>query len=487
MRLSSVNYFGALGGSGGTNLLVTPAQHRVADATLGTSTLRTFTNLDLRLFYSGNLSGAALSDAPTIVSVGAQPAGGGVDFTAEVVGDPAAAIHSVWVTYAAGADSWAPLDLEQCVAPLPAACGTEEDSRLWKGRVAVAPAQLEFVVQAANGLGLVSLDDNRGSYYGLAGAATVATTLTLVSPPAGGTFGDKPSITASLTETAGGAAVAGRTVTVAIGGSAQVSTTGADGLVTLDVPLVTAPGSHQMVASFGGDATYLPSSDSEPFVVTKAPASLSAFTQLAVVTGAGATGIVSTLTASVDEKQQPLMQLTVTYPISGPGGTKSFSTITDYLGRATLPPTGLAAGTYTVSASFAGDSTYTAAAMTGRSSSPPSAASSRRSTTRRPSTWSTPGRRSRSSSASAATAGSQSSLPATRRWWPPPAEQDYQPTRSRPPSRPAAAASSTTPPPTATRYTWKTQKGWVGCRQARVAVRRRQPPGRQLQVLVASR
>ena len=124
MRLSTVNYFGALGGLGGTNLLVTPAQHRVADAALGTSTLRKYSNLDLRLFYSGNLTSAALSDAPSIVSVDAQAAAGGVDFTAEVVGDPAAAIHSVWVTHTGGAGAWQALDLAQCVAPLPAACGT---------------------------------------------------------------------------------------------------------------------------------------------------------------------------------------------------------------------------------------------------------------------------------------------------------------------------------------------------------------------------
>ncbi len=361
-----MNYFGALGGSGGTNLLVTPAQHRVCRRRAGDEHAAHVHDLDLRLFYSGNLTKAALSDAPTIVSVDAEPAAGGVVFTARGrrrsgCGDPPGVGH----LHDRQRTSWVSLDLEQCVAPLPAVCGTEEDSRLWKGRLAVAPARLEFSSRPSTASAWSSLDDNRGAYYGLAGAATVATTLTLVSPPAGRTFGDKPSITASLSETAGGAAVAGRTVTVAIGGSAQVSTTGADGLVTLDVPLVTAPGSHQIVASFGGDATYLPSSDSEPFVVTKAPASLSAFTQLAVVTGAGATGIVSTLTASLDEKQQPLMQLTVTYTISGPGGTKFFSTITDYLGRATLPPTGLAAGTYTVSASFAGDSTYTAAARTG--------------------------------------------------------------------------------------------------------------------------
>ena len=353
MRLATVNYFGALGGSGGTKLLVTPAQHRIADAALGTSTLRRYTSLDMRLFYSGNLTGAALSDAPSIVGVVAEAVPGGLDFTAEVVGDPKAAIHTVWVTHTTGNGTWSSLDLVQ-----------QSDSRFWKAHLPGGAANVEFVIQAANGLGLVSLDDNRGAYYRLGGAQQAPTTLTLASPPASGTFGDSPTVTATLTDGAGGA-LAGKTVTISIGGSARVGTTGADGRVVLPVPLVTAPGNHQLVASFWGDAAHLPSSDSEPFAIGKAQTSLSAFTQLPPVGGSGAPGIGTTLTAAVGGKQQPLLQLTVTFTLTGPGGTKTFSTITDYLGRASVQPGALAAGTYTVSASFAGDVTYTPASRTG--------------------------------------------------------------------------------------------------------------------------
>ena len=200
MRLSTVNYFGALGGSGGTSLLVTPAQHRVADALAGTSTLRRYSSLDLRLFYSGNLStGRALGRALDRRHRRRSRRRAASTSPPQVVGDPAAAIHHVWVTYLAGG-AWSPLDLAQCVAPLPAACGTVEDSRLWKGRLAAAPADLQYVVQAANGLGLVSLDDNRGAYHiASGGPPAAATSLALVSPPAGGTFGDSPSVTAALT------------------------------------------------------------------------------------------------------------------------------------------------------------------------------------------------------------------------------------------------------------------------------------------------
>src|SRR6185295_15432742 len=122
MRLWTSNYFNALAGAGGTNLLVTPAQHRGLNATQ--STLRQYSNLNVRLYYSSLTStsnplyaGAALSDAPTIVRVDAVPAGGVVKFAAQVVGDPDAAMHEVWVTYTDGAGSWTSVDLTQCTAP----------------------------------------------------------------------------------------------------------------------------------------------------------------------------------------------------------------------------------------------------------------------------------------------------------------------------------------------------------------------------------
>ena len=46
------------------------------------------------------------------------------------------------------------------------------------------------------------------------------------------------------------------------------------------------------------------------------------------------------------------------FSVSGAGGSKTLVAITDYLGRASLPPTGLPPGTYAVSASFAGNATY---------------------------------------------------------------------------------------------------------------------------------
>ena len=233
MKLWTPNYYGALGGSGGTALLSTPVQYKSDPANANKTIERKYTGLNVELFYSRNLTSAALSDAPTIVSVDAGPDGAGLLFTAQVVGDPKAAVHEVWVTYTTGSGSggtgtWQSLDLQQCVSSsstaLPAECGSTEDSRIWRGRLASNLPNLRYVVQAANGLGMVAFSDNLGQYYATAAVAPAQTALTLVSPPTSGTFGDSTTVTVRLT--AGSNPVGGRTVFVTIGGATVAGTTG---------------------------------------------------------------------------------------------------------------------------------------------------------------------------------------------------------------------------------------------------------------------
>ena len=327
-RMWSPNYFGALAGNGGTQLLVTPAQHRIANLVEGTSTQRKYTNLDLRLYYSGELGAAALSDAPSIVSVEEVRNGGDVLFTAEVVGDPAAAIHQVWVTYASdGGTSWTSLDLGQCVAPLPAACGTTEDSRLWKGRLVGAPSGLRYIVQAVSGIGLVAVDDNRGSYYGISAPAPAATTLELIAPPATAAVGDTVNIKVKLSFA--GLGIAGKIVSVAIGGASKFGTTAADGSVTVAMPVAAVPGIYPITASFIGDDSLLPASATSSFQLNKAAASLA---------GLAPAGV--TLTGTLGGKTQALQQEAVSFAVTGPAGPTTIWVITDYLGRAPLPPVG---------------------------------------------------------------------------------------------------------------------------------------------------
>src|SRR5262249_47199692 len=227
-----------------------------------------------------------------------------------------------------------------------------------------SPGDLRFVVQAATGTGLVTLDDNLGAYYRVAGAVTappVPTTLTLQAPPSSGTYGGEATVTAQLSTASG--PLAGKSVLISVGGSSRFAPTDANGTAVATVPLVSAPGQLKVTAAFAGDDSNLASSASAPFSLAKAPTSLSTLAPL-VVTG-DSSGGTTTLTAALGAKTQPLLQQTVTFVVSAPSGPKTFSTITDFLGRAALPPTGLTPGTYSVTATFAGDATYTGATRSG--------------------------------------------------------------------------------------------------------------------------
>ena len=234
MRLWTSNYFGALSSTVGTRLLVTPAQHRAADLTAGTSVRRQFNGLTLNLYYSANTTAAALSAAPTIVSTNATPSGGGIKFAAQVVGDPAAAIHDVWVTYTADggpSGTWTSVHLTQCGTPAPTVCESTTDTQQWMGQLGSPPVSGKYIVQAVNGVGLVSLDDNLGAYYSFAATpptAAAATALAFASPPISITYGETPLVTAVLS--VGATGISGAPLTFSVAGTAATTTTGAGGI-----------------------------------------------------------------------------------------------------------------------------------------------------------------------------------------------------------------------------------------------------------------
>jgi hypothetical protein len=162
MRPWTVNYYDALASGGGaTRLLVTPAQHKVANLGDQTATLRRYSNVNLRLFYSDYLLDAAQSAAPTITGVQASAAGSVVTVQARVTGNPAAGIQQVWITHNGTLNAWTSVNLSQS--------GT--DSTLWTGTFnmsgAQSPDDARFMVQAVNGVGLVGMDDNLGAYHTL--------------------------------------------------------------------------------------------------------------------------------------------------------------------------------------------------------------------------------------------------------------------------------------------------------------------------------
>ncbi len=163
-----VNYFDAFGGDPQTRLLLTPAQFKATGGPIGSTTLRSFTNLGLQLFYSDNTDPAfALASAPSIGNVVAFPTDGGITFQATTSENPAG-IQGVWVTYTGtGTNTWQSIDLAQ----VPGANG------VWTGTLPFtgSPSDFRYIVQAVNGVGRVGRADNGGAFYGVASGTGVQT------------------------------------------------------------------------------------------------------------------------------------------------------------------------------------------------------------------------------------------------------------------------------------------------------------------------
>jgi Tol biopolymer transport system component len=276
-RLWNLNYYGGLQGEAATTkLMFTPVQYRSDAPGSQTDVERRYSSASFRLFYSDytqsfGANSAALAAAPTISRVDADVSGSDVSFSAHVVGEPAAGIQQVWVTYAGVTPGqWQSLDLTQD--------GT--DSTLWTGTLTgVDPTQVEFMVQAVDGVGLVSVDDNQGDYYrpGQIPEALQSTpeplpptSLALSAPPSG-TYGGTATVSATLT--ADGVPLQGQTVRFSIGGSELTAATNPSGTASVDLPLLATPGAYVVGAAFDGT------------------------TERALASDGGETGVVATLTA----------------------------------------------------------------------------------------------------------------------------------------------------------------------------------------------
>ncbi|HUK45575.1 MAG TPA: hypothetical protein VLV28_09785 [Gaiellaceae bacterium] len=347
----SINYFGGISdGSTSTRLMLTPVQYQSSGPSSTTDNQLVFSDVGVRLFYSANTSGSALAAPPTIARVDASSSGGVVTFTVHVVGDPAAGIQDVWVTYLPlGGNRWQSLDLTQ---------GTT-DTTLWTKTLQTS-GPIEFMVQAVNGVGLVSLDDNAGAFYqpnqiapALQTASTLTPTRMTLSPPASPVpYGSQVSVSATL-QASGSPVADGTPVTFAIGHArATVLTSG--GTATAQLQLVDLPGGYQVSASYGGSSTLAGSSDSASFTIASLPSTLSL-----MVTGSGGTvtdgsdtGIGAMLASG--DTNTPLGQRTVEFVLAPSSGTPIVQTrITDPSGFAALGVVPLPlAGTYTVTAFF---------------------------------------------------------------------------------------------------------------------------------------
>jgi CSLREA domain-containing protein len=358
VRFWSVNYFGALTGANGgvTELMLEPSQYMSTVPGSITGTLRSYTNLGFRLFYSNNNttypSGntPALSTAPAIANIASTVSNGTIYFQDRVVGDPAAGIQQVWITYTATSGplygTWQSLDLTQ----------DPQDSTLWKGSLPLGTTnQLDFryIVQAVNGVGLVNLATNLGAYY-IPGyenvTATTPTSLSVNVPSSSGAYGTQASFSATLTSN--GTPLSNMRVAIAVGSLTRQGLTDANGVATVSIPLDALPGDYSVRASFTGTPVYLPAA-----AVPGAFTIVQQNTQLSLAPQPTSTQYSdpAQLTADLqDASGLPISEQTVIFIISGNGVNLGLPVITDYAGRAPLGAVSLAPGTYSVNAYYSG-------------------------------------------------------------------------------------------------------------------------------------
>ena len=383
-RAWNTNYFDVLANGpvdGVTRLMVIPAQFRGDGLTEIDGTLRHYSAMDFRLFYSDNVtiyprSGAAspaantpaLAAPPAIVQVTAITSTTSITFNISVTSDPSVGVQAVWVTYTGAAGpfygSWQSLDLTQ--NPL--------DSTLWSGALALPGGQnwqdVRFIAQAVNGVGLVTMVTNFGDYFipgvdpGQSSGATQPTNLALLAPPASGPYGTPATFSAQLTEAAsvslrfsstegGGAGVPGQIVEFGLGSQRRQALTDANGVATVQFPLVGLVQPDLLRVSFAGSSDYKQSAVQTPFTIVKQSTSLTVGPTPAAGQYSDDTNLQATLLAGVD---RPMAQRSVFFVAGALAETLSAtsSVITDYAGRAPAGPINLPAGSYPVTVYFLG-------------------------------------------------------------------------------------------------------------------------------------
>ncbi len=355
----SVNYFDALTdpSAGLTTLNVIPAQF-LSDGPLSpTGTFRAYDRMAFRLYYSDYLQQAGgnrpgLAAPPAFTRILAESDATGVDFRLRVVGDPSAGVQEVWVTYTslsgAFTGAWASLDLAQDL----------DDTTLWTGRLDLqgTPAdELRYLVQAVNGVGVVSADANFGALHipdvdpALGGGDRTELS---VSGPASGAYGASATFTATLTEADGVTPIQSQPVTFSIGPQRRRALTRADGSATVELPLFGEPGAGEVRVTFTGNRRLAPASASAAFEIRRAGTRIT----LDPVSAEGFRGQGGLVVAKLaDDTGRPLRERTVIFVLTGPAGSTSQAVITDYLGRAPLEPLQLPPGTYDLTAYFSGD------------------------------------------------------------------------------------------------------------------------------------
>ncbi len=223
-------------------------------------------------------------------------------------------------------------------------------------------ASIVFMVQAASGVGNVTIDDNLGAYYrhgsipgplGPGESPPTGTTLAFTTgppePPASVKFGASFSVTVDLNSSGAGCTVGpGKLIRIGLGGAGLPAITNSNGVATVTLRAALTPGTYPVTASFAGDSSCGSSDVSDTVLVVKQPTTLTLDSSL-----------VATLKATTSPSATPLHQrnVFVIFKRTVGAGAHVFTAKTDPLGVVQVPQsllTSLPAGTYSIKAYFNG-------------------------------------------------------------------------------------------------------------------------------------
>ena len=365
VRPWNVNYFGALidAQDGPTRLVVLPAQYRSSSPTSTTGTLRMYEDMTFRLYYSANIASytdygyvPAQAAPPLIASISAayNESESAIDFQVMVVGDPTAGIQEVWIVYTIEDGlpdgMWQPVDLIQ----------GDVDSRIWTGSLTlengVSPTDVRYMVQAVNGVGVVSYATNQGAYYtpgsdpGTPPPESQVPTELTIEAPAIGAYGT--TVTISATVTSDGEPVSGEIVVFRLGAQTSLAMSDSDGHAVATFKLLGMPGETTVSVNLKGSEDYAASTATDNFTITMQTTQLSITPQNPQLL----LGEEATFTANLtDASGNPLQRQNVLFEFreTGSGDLVYIEAIdTDYMGQARLTLPAQLIGEYTFSAQF---------------------------------------------------------------------------------------------------------------------------------------
>lgn len=355
IELTQRNYYDVLArgfGNGRTYLNIVPTQYMSNGPASLEGTLRQYNELDFQMFYSNYVTtfesgnAPAQADSPTISGIRTTIVGSNVVILARVYGDPAAGIQNVWATFTGAAGpyygAWQSVSLNR----------SNVDSTIWTGSFPLngsSPEDIQIMLQAVNGVGLVSLATNMGEYYSPVPSTPInqeATTLQFINPPTSGEYGDTTAVSARLTSD--GDPVAGQFVKIAIGSQQRTAVTDENGVATAEIRLLGLIGNNPLRAVFAPTDEYLPSFAVDEFTILPQSTAIELTPQQVIVPEGDPAQMVATLSGI---NGLPLTQSTVIFVITSNNSTQVIPVITNNSGRAPLS-LNLPVGVYDVDVYF---------------------------------------------------------------------------------------------------------------------------------------